>query len=49
MVLPASSTGTTSDLPVTPDGRVRYEQLPPRRPAAEYRVKAVEPPSRNAR
>jgi hypothetical protein len=46
MVQPASSTGTTIDVPVIPDGRIRYEQLPPSRPHAEYRVPAVEPAPR---
>lgn len=46
MVQPTSSTGTTADVPVVPDGRVRYEPLPPERPLAEYRVPAIKPTPR---
>jgi hypothetical protein len=46
MVQPTSGTGTVIDVPVMPDGRVRYEQLPPERPFAEYRVPAIKPTPR---
>jgi hypothetical protein len=46
MVQPTFSTGTTIDVPVMPDGRIQYEQLPPKRPFAEYRVPAVKPTPR---
>jgi hypothetical protein len=46
MVQPMSSTGTTADAPVMPDARIHYEQLPPERPIAEYRVPAIQPAPR---
>jgi hypothetical protein len=49
MVQPTSGTGTTIDVPVVPDGRVRYEQLPPARPLEEYRVAAIAPTPRDDR
>jgi hypothetical protein len=46
MVQPTSGTGTTIDVPVMPDARVRYEQLPPERPFTEYRIPAIQPTPR---
>jgi hypothetical protein len=46
MVQQTSSTGTTLDVPVVPDPRVRYELLPPERPLTEYRVPAIKPTPR---
>jgi hypothetical protein len=40
---PTSSTGTTTDLPVTPAENIRYEPLPPKRPLSEYHVAAIPP------
>lgn len=48
MVQATSSTGTAADVPVTPDGRIRYVPVPPRRPLAEYRVQAIEPTPRES-
>jgi hypothetical protein len=48
MVQPTSATGTTLDVPVMPDSRVRYEQLPPERPLEEYRVPAITPAPRKS-
>jgi hypothetical protein len=50
MVQPTSGTGTTIDVPIMPDVRVRYEQLPPERPFAEYhRIPAIQPTPRESR
>ncbi|HEV8279805.1 MAG TPA: hypothetical protein VGQ26_29515 [Streptosporangiaceae bacterium] len=46
MPIQLSSTGTTADVPVAPDARVRYVPLPPARPFVEYRVAAIEPSRR---